>query len=501
MSNADQAYHGDEIAIVGMAGRFPGANNLDAFWQNLRDGVESITFFSDQDVLESGVDPALLDNPCYVRAKGILDDIAGFDAALFGYTPREAEIMDPQQRLFLECAWQALEHAGYLSDASTARIGVFAGTTMSSYALNLYLSSEIVERVGPFQIGLGNDKDYLPTRVSYKLNLKGPSVTVQTACSSSLVAVHLACQSLLNGECEIALAGGASITVPHKAGYLYQEGGIASPDGHCRAFDANAQGTVGGNGMGVVVLKPLAAALDDGDSIHAVIKGSAINNDGAMKAGYTAPSVQGQAEVIAEALTVARVEPESIGYIEAHGTGTPVGDPIELTALARVFQGKTGRRQFCGIGSVKSNIGHLDAAAGVAGLIKTALALKHRVLPPSLHFEQPNPNADLANSPFYVVDRLVQWTASDTPRRAGVSSFGIGGTNAHVVLEEAPQIAPSGAARPWHLLTLSAKTGSALDTATSDLLAYLRQHPAANLADIAYTLQVGRKTLPYRRAL
>jgi acyl transferase domain-containing protein len=500
MSNAEQMYHGDEIAIIGLAGRFPGARTLEAFWHNLRHGVESISFFSEQELLEAGVDPALLKHPCYVKAKGVLDDVAGFDAAFFGYTPREAEIMDPQQRLFLECAAAALEHAGYLSD-SAAPVGVFAGASMSTYALGLYLNSEIVERVGTFQIGLGNDKDYLPTRVSYKLNLKGPSVSVQSACSSSLVAVHLACQSLLNGECAVALAGGVSITLPNKAGYLYQEGGIASPDGHCRAFDANAQGTVGGNGVAVVALKLLTTALEDGDTIHAVIKGSAINNDGALKAGYTAPSVQGQAEVIAEALTMARVEPESISYIEAHGTATPVGDPIELAALARVFQETSGRKQFCGIGSVKSNIGHLDAAAGVTGLIKTVLALQHRELPPSLHFEQPNPNAELGNSPFYVVDKLMAWPAGDGPRRAGVSSFGIGGTNAHVILEEAPATEPGDPGRTWQLLTLSAKTGSALDAATANLLADLRQHPDVDLADVAYTLQVGRKTLSHRRTL
>ncbi|RMF30773.1 MAG: polyketide synthase, partial [Chloroflexi bacterium] len=416
-----------EIAIIGMAGRFPGARNLDEFWQNLRDGVESITFFTDEEAIAAGVDPALVKNPHYVKANGVLEDVELFDAAFFGFNPREAEIMDPQHRLFLECAWEALENAGYDPETFDGLIGVYAGASLSTYLLfHLLPNREVVESVHSDQIAIGNGRDYLPTRVSYKLNLRGPSVNVQTACSTSLVAVHLACQALLNYECDIALAGGVSVDVPQKRGYLYLEGGISSPDGHCRAFDARAQGTVGGNGVGIVVLKRLEDALADGDTIHAVIKGSAINNDGSLKVGYTAPSVEGQAEVIATAQALAGVDPETITYIEAHGTGTALGDPIEIAALTQVFRAGTQARGFCAIGSVKTNIGHLDAAAGVAGLIKTVLALKHRMIPPSLNFERPNPQIDFEHSPFYVNTRLREWEppAEGIPRRAGVSSFG-----------------------------------------------------------------------------
>ena len=500
MSNAESIYHGDEIAIIGMSGRFPGAGTIDAFWRNLCDGVESIAFFSDQELLAAGVDPALLDNPNYVKAGGALEDIALFDAAFFGFTPREAEVLDPQQRLFLECAWQALEHAGYDPETYAGRIGVYASVSLNNYVFNLFAHRELVSAVGIFQIGLGNDKDHLPTHVSYKLNLKGPSVNVQTACSSSLVAVHMACQSVLNGECEMALAGGVSASAAQKHGYLHREGGISSPDGHCRAFDAQARGTVSGSGLGIVVLKRLEDALADGDCIHAIVKGSAINNDGGSKVGYTAPSMLGQAEAIAEALAIARVEPQTIGYVETHGTATPLGDPIEIAALTRAFGGAE-RPGTCAIGSVKTNIGHLDAAAGVTGLIKTVLALEHAMLPPSLHFEQPNPQIDFANSPFYVNTTLSRWAAGETPRRAGVSSFGIGGTNAHVVLEEAPPAEATGPSRPWQLLVLSAKTPAALDAATANLIAHLRQHPDLSLADLAYTLQVGRTAFDHRRML
>ena len=501
MRNVDAHYHGDEIAIIGMSGRFPGASDIDAFWRNLCAGVESIASLSDQELLDAGVDPLLLSNPQYVRASAFLEDIEWFDAALFGFNPREAEIMDPQQRLFLECAWEALEHAGYDPQIYRGRIGVYASVSTNSYLFNLYSNPELVRLVSHFQIGLGNNKDHLTTRVSYKLNLRGPSVNVQTACSSSLVATHLACQSLLNGECEIALAGGVCINLPQKRGYIYQEGGIDSPDGHCRAFDAAAQGTVGGNGVGIVVLKRLADALADRDCIHALIKGSAINNDGSSKAGYTAPSIPAQAEVIAAALAVARVSPETIGYVEAHGTATPLGDPIEIAALTKVFRASTQRSGFCAIGAVKTNIGHLDAAAGVAGLIKTALTLKHGLIPPSLHYEQPNPRIDFASSPFSVNTTLTEWKTDDTPRRAGISSFGIGGTNAHVILEAPPVVEAGGASRPWQVLALSARTGSALDAATAKLAAHLRCHPDLNLADVAYTLQIGRQSFTHRRAL
>jgi acyl transferase domain-containing protein/acyl carrier protein len=495
-------YNGLEIAVIGMAGRFPGARNIGEFWRNLRDGVESIAFFSDAELAASGIDPTELSDPNYVKAKGVLKDAELFDASFFGFTPREAELMDPQHRLFLECAWEALEHAGYAAEQYQGSIGVYAGAGVNTYLLhNLYPNGDLIRSVAGLQLTIGNDKDHLATRVSYKFNLKGPSVVVQTACSTSLVAVHLACQSLLTGECKVALAGGVSIRLPQQAGYVYQEGGISSPDGHCRAFDAKAQGTLGGNGVGIVVLKRLQDALADGDCIHAVIKGSAINNDGSSKVGYTAPSVEGQAQVIARALAMADIDPATVSYIEAHGTGTALGDPIEIAALTQAFRVRTETQGFCAIGSVKTNIGHLDAAAGVAGLIKTVLALTHKVIPPSLHFEQPNPQIDFANSPFYVNAKLAAWPASQHPRRAGVTSLGMGGTNAHVVLEEAPPTAAPERSRPWQLLVLSAKTPSALETATAQLAEHFKQHPEVNLADVAYTLQMGRKAFSHRRML
>ncbi len=491
-------WSGLEIAVIGMAGRFPGASNIEEFWGNLCAGVEGVSFFSEEEGLAAGVDPALLKAPNYVNAAAVLDGIELFDAHFFGFNPREAEVIDPQQRLFLECAVTALEHAGY---APGGLIGVYAGVGKNTYVLNnLLTNGALLASVGGFQAEIANDKDFLATRVSYKLNLEGPSLTVQTACSTSLVAVHLACQGLLSGDCHIALAGGVRITVPQKAGYFYQEGGILSPDGHCRAYDAGARGTVSGNGVGIVVLKRLEDALADGDTIHAIIKGSAINNDGGHKAGYTAPRVDGQAKAIRSAQLMAQVDAETIGYIEGHGTGTPLGDPIELAALTQVFAAQTDKKGFCAIGSVKTNIGHLDAASGVAGLIKAVLALEHKLLPPSLHFEQPNPSFDFANSPFYVAARLREWHVERGPRRAGVSSFGIGGTNAHVVLEEAPSLPFSEPARPWQVLTLSAKTASALETMTDNLAAYLRGN-SPNLADIAYTLQIGRRAFEHRRML
>ncbi len=507
MDNSDTYELEEEsVAIIGLSGRFPGAKNIDEFWHNLKNGVESITFFSDQELLSSGLDPAVLADTNYVKAKGILDNVAEFDAAFFDFNPKEAEIIDPQQRLFLECAWEALENAGYDPKTYSGAIGVYGGVSRNSYLLeNLNANPELRKTVGGYQILTGNDKDFLCTRVSYKLNLSGPSVTVQTACSTSLVAVVMGCKSLLDYQCDMVLAGGVSISLPIKSGYLYQEGMIASPDGHCRAFDAKAQGTVGGNGVGIVVLKRLEDALNDGDTIHAVIKGAAINNDGALKIGYTAPSVDAQARVIVEALALADISPETISYVEAHGTATPLGDPVEIAALKQAYQAKTDKQGYCAIGSAKTNIGHLDAAAGVAGLIKTVLALKHQLLPPSLHFETPNPKLDLANSPFYVNAKLSEWETNAFPRRAGVSSFGIGGTNAHVVLEEAPKPASETEKpktnRPWQLLLLSAKTDTALETATTQLLEHLKQHPDLNLADVAYTYQVGRQVFDHCRML
>jgi len=485
-----------EIAIIGMSGRFPGAQDVDSFWQNLRNGIESITFFSDEELLAEGIDPALLNEPNYVKANGILEDIELFDAAFFGYSPGEAEILDPQQRLFLECAVGAIENAGYDVNRIKGQVGVFAGISISDYLLNhIFSHQSLMESVGEFPLLLANDKDFLSTRISYKLNLTGPSINVQTACSTSLVAVHLASQSLRNGECDIALAGGVSIQTPQKVGYLYQPDMIVSPDGHCRAFDAKAQGTIGGSGVGIVVLKRLDQALADGDYIHAVIKGSAINNDGALKVGYTAPSVDGQAAAIAEAMR--EVDPETITYIETHGTGTTLGDPIEVAAMTQAYQQRTQKKGFCAIGAVKTNVGHLNAAAGVTGLIKSVLALKHKMLPPSLYFEQPNPKIDFANSPFFVNNTLSEWK-SDGVHRCGVSAFGMGGTNAHVVLEEAPPREPASPGRAWQLLTLSAKTDSALKAAAMNLAIYLKEHPEINFADVAYTLQVGRQTFKHR---
>ncbi len=490
------------IAVIGLTGRFPGAPNIEALWKNLCDGVESISRFSDQDLERAGVDPALLNHPDYVKAGAVLEGIEQFDASFFGFYPKEAEILNPQHRLFLECAWEVLEQAGYVPDHYPGRIGVYAGAGSNDYISGFHATHGSANAMDGFQVSVGNEKDFLATQVAYKLNLTGPSVAVQTACSTSLVAVHLACQSLLNHECDMALAGGVTINTSQQEGYLYVEGGIASPDGHCRAFDANAQGTVGGNGVGIVVLKRFADALADGDTILAVIKGTAINNDGAMKVGFTAPSLEGQAEVITDALAMADVDPETITYIETHGTGTALGDPIEIGALTHAFRAVTEKTGFCKIGAIKTNLGHLDTAAGVAGLIKTVLALHHKTLPPTLHFEAPNPKIDFANSPFVVNTATTAWETNGGPRRAGVSSFGIGGTNAHAILEEAPVALASGSSsRPWQLLLLSARTSTALETMTGNLRTHLQQHPELSLADVAYTLQVGRKRFDHGRLL
>ncbi|MDZ7969674.1 MAG: SDR family NAD(P)-dependent oxidoreductase [Nostoc sp. DedSLP03] len=501
ISTVPSSTNGSEIAIIGLTGRFPGAKNIDEFWRNIQNGVESISFFSDEELLSSGISSSILNDPNYVKAHAILEDAELFDAAFFGFNPREAEITDPQHRLFLECAWTALESAGYDSQTYQGAVGVYGGSSLSSYLLNIYLNQNIINSIDPQQLTIAANKDYLTTRVSYKLNLEGPSYAVQTACSTSLVAVHLACQSLLNGECDMALAGGVAVSATRKTGYMYTEGGIASPDGHCRTFDARAKGSVGGEGVCIVVLKRLEDALSDRDTIHAVIKGSAINNDGSLKVSYTAPRIDSQAKVIRTAQVIAEVEPETITYIEAHGTGTVLGDPIEIAALTQAFRSSTQDIGFCAIGSVKTNIGHLDTAAGVTGLIKTVLALKHKQIPPSLHFTSPNPEIDFANSPFYVNTTLSEWQTNGTPRRAGVSSFGLGGTNAHLILEEAPVLEASSSSRPWQLLILSAKTDSALETATTNLINHFQEHPDSNLADVAYTLQVGRRTFDYRRTV
>ena len=486
MSEGTNHSTGLEIAVIGMAGRFPGATSIREYWSNLVAGKETLSALDEDHLREQGVEESVLNDSNYVKVGGLLSDSDHFDAGFFGFSPREAEILDPQQRLFLECAWEALETAGYDSNRYPHPIGVFGGAGMNGYLLNLYSNPNIRTSTSPYELYVGNDKDFLTTRVSYKLNLRGPSMSIQTACSSSLVAVHTACQALISGECDMALAGG--VAVSKQIGYRAQEGGIYSPDGHCRPFDAKANGTVGGNGVGLVVLKRLDDALSDGDSIDAVIKGSAVTNDGAHKVSYTAPQVDSQATVIRNALAIAEVDANTITYIEAHGTGTLMGDPIELAALTQAFRTHTDRRQFCALGSVKSNIGHLDAAAGIAGLIKTILALKHQQIPASMHFENPNPAIDFESSPFVVNARLTDWSALALPRRAGVSSFGIGGTNVHVILEEAPKETERPLIELPVILPLSAKSGSALREKISQLAEHLQDEQAARLEDVAHTL-------------
>lgn len=495
MSNRE--YNGCEIAIIGLSGRFPGAGDIRSYWRNLKDGVISIRLLTDEELLSGGVDHRLLRKTDYVKVSYMMDGIELFDASFFGYTPREAALMDPQHRIFLECAWEALEAAGYTSDKTDERIGVFASATTNTYLLyNLFSNPELLTQLDTLQIDVSNGNDFLATRVSYKLNLTGPSCTVQAACSSSLVAVHLACQSLLDQESDIALAGGIAIDVRQQLGYQYSDGSIVSPDGCCRAFDAAANGTVFGSGAGIVVLRRLEDALAKGDTIFAIIKGSAMNNDGADKVGYTAPGVDGQAAVIAEALSVAGCGAETISYVETHGTGTKMGDPVEIRALSKAFHTPAALKNFCAIGSVKTQIGHLAGAAGISSLIKTVLALHHRQIPASLNFNEPNPEIDFANSPFFVNTELKEWNRP--LRRAGVSSFGVGGTNVHLVLEEAPEVTVIDSVRNYHLLLLSAKTESALTRAGNALAESLRQDNGLDPADVAYTLQVGRKDFDHR---
>ncbi|MCG8634487.1 MAG: alpha/beta fold hydrolase [Desulfobacterales bacterium] len=498
----------DAIAVIGMAGRFPGARNTEELWQNLRDGVCSIVFFSDEEALESGLDPAFLENPDFVKAYGVLNGIELFDAKFFNMSPREARILDPQHRVFLECAWEAMENAGYVSDNYDGRVGVYAGTGLSTYLLRNLMPSNIFTYVSAerLEMAITNQKDLMPMRASYELNLTGPSINVNTTCSTSLVATHLACQSLKTYECDMALAGGVFVRVPQKEGYLYQEGTVYSDDGYIRAFDAKAKGIVIGSGGGVVVLKRLENALSDGDSINAIILSTAVNNDGATKLGYTAPGVEGQEKATVEAISFADIPSDTITYVEAHGTGTALGDPVEFESLTRSFRATAEDREnlekgYCAIGSVKTNLGHTNHGAGVSGLIKTVMSLKNRMIPGSLHFEEPNPKMDFENSPFYVNTSLKEWETNGIPRRALVNSFGIGGTNAHVVLEEAPDLPPSGPSRPWQLLTLSARTLSALETMTENLAAHLGKNPDLNLADAACTLKLGRKAMPCRRSV
>ncbi|HEV3169851.1 MAG TPA: SDR family NAD(P)-dependent oxidoreductase, partial [Actinocrinis sp.] len=491
------------IAIVGMAGRFPGAGDVGAFWRNLCEGVESITFFEPQELIEAGVEPEVVNHPAYVPARAVLDDVAGFDAGFFGISPRMAALTDPQQRLFLEVCWETLEQAGYCRPEHRGRVGVYGGTHISTYLLGI--RERLGEDVSQFEIAMGNEKDALTTTVSYLFDLHGPSVAVQTFCSTSLVATHLAVRALRGGECEMALAGGVSIRVPDKRGHLYEEGGMESPDGHVRTFDAKARGAMFGDGCAVVLLKRLSDALRDGDHIWGVIRGTAMNNDGGLKVGYTAPSLVGQAKAVAEAMADAGVRAEQVGYVEAHGSGTRLGDPIEVAALTRAF-GPTPTRQYCPIGSVKTNVGHLDRAAGATGLIKTAMVVREGLIPPTLHFTAPNPEIDFAGSPFYVNARLQPWAApAGQPRIAGLNSLGMGGTNVHVVVEEPPrrQSGPPAdpvASRRYQVLPVSARSEAAAEDSCRRLGDHLAAQPGTRLADVAYTLQVGRKTFEHRRA-
>lgn len=496
----------DAVAIIGMAGRFPGANNIKQFWKNISEGKESITFFSDEELKAGGISLSEINDPSYVKARGLIKDIDKFDAKFFNILPVDAVVLDPQNRIILECAWSALEDAGYASEEKAGRVGVFTGCGFNTYYPKIILNNpEFAKSVGDINAALGNGNDYFSTRISYKLNLTGPSITVQTACSSSLVAIWLAYNNLINYQCDMAIAGGASAFFPIQSGYQYKKEFILSADGHCRALDAKGTGTVFGMGVGVVILKRLSDAIHDRDHIYAVIRGAAVNNDGITKVGFTAPNQTGQAEVIEEALTLAQINSSSIGYIEAHATGTPIGDPIEIAALTEIFSKENNEKNFCALGTLKSNIGHLDAAAGVAGLIKAALVLQNKKIPPAINFTEPNPKINFSDSPFYVPTKLEEWESG--PRRAGVSSFGVGGTNAHVILEEAPtpDPRPSGAQlKPYYLITLSARSDKALEQRLLDLEHWLKNKINENsflLEDLSFTLNLGRKHFEKRIAL
>ena len=479
------------IAVTGLAGRFPGAQDPYALWANLRHGVTSITAFPDAPTRVPG----------YLPAFGALNGADAFDANFFGCTPREALLIDPQQRLFLECCWEALEDAGCDATAPPGSVGVFAGGSTTLYRETLLRHPEATGRVSDLELRLATDVDFLTTRVAHRLGLDGPAVTVQTACSTSLVAVHTAAQALLAGECDLALAGGACVDVPIRHSD-YVPGGVVSPDGHCRAFDAQARGTVMGNAVGVVVLRPLRAALAAGDHVHAVLLATAVNNDGARKPNYMAPSVAGQRDAVRTTHVVADIAPDTIGYVEAHGTGTVLGDQIEIAALTEAFRDGTDERGFCRLGSVKSVIGHTDAAAGVAGLIKGVLCVEHGVIPPTPHLTEPHPQLRLDGSPFVIDGALTRWEPADGPRRAGVSSFGIGGTNAHAIVEQPPRAdrSPRTSGRP-ELLVVSARTREELERARGRLADHLDSHPDTPLSDVAWTLQTGRADFPHRASL
>ncbi|GIH95238.1 SDR family NAD(P)-dependent oxidoreductase [Planobispora siamensis] len=488
-----------DIAIIGMAGRFPGATDIETFWRNISTGVESFTEFSDDDLLAAGVSPATFQQPNYVRMRPILDDIRGFDAAFFGYNPREATLADPQQRIFLECVWEVLESSGYAVPEGRGSVGVFAGMNISGYLLTRLMAFQM--GIDTSALMIGNDKDALATNVAFRFDLDGPALSVQTFCSTSLVAVHLAGESLRRGECRMALAGGVSVRIPDRTGYLWEEGGQESPDGHVRTFDAEGRGSMFGDGAAVVLLKRLKDAVADRDTVHAVIRASAVNNDGAMKFSYLAPSIDGQRRCVSAALARAGVSPDDVSYVEAHGTATEVGDPMEVAALTRAF-GATERKQYCVLGSIKPNVGHLDRASGVTGLIKVVQSLRNELIPGTLHYRSPNPEIDFDNSPFRVTAEPTPWPRTpDKPRIAGISSLGMGGTNAHAIVTEAPLPAPRGTrSRRWQILPVSARSQAAAEQSCARLAAHLAKSPD-DLGDVAYTLQAGRKLYGHRRVV
>lgn len=501
MTTSERTNPANHIAIIGMACRLPGATDVGQYWRNLLDGVESLTTFTDEQLLAAGVAPELVRSPHYVRSRGIIDGADQFDAAFFGFTPREAELLDPQHRVFLECAWHALEDAGYDPQQTAERIGVFGGNGTNWHLGEVERHPDVRKFSSPAAVVTSNDKDYLTTRVSYKLNLTGPSVNVQSACSTSMVATMLGMNSLLSHQCDMALVGGVTVETPEHKGYLYQDGGMESPDGRCRPFDAAAHGTVFSRGAGVLLLKRLEDAQRDRDHVYAVILDGAVNNDGNDKVGFTAPSVNGQVEVAIEAMERAGVSARSLSFVEAHGTATSLGDPIEVASLSQAFRGYTGERQFCALGSVKGNIGHTDVASGAASLIKVALALKHGTLPASLNYATPNPKIDFPASPFFVNTGRRTLARDGGPLRALINSFGVGGTNACAILQEPPVRPASAVRRPDNVLLLSARTPAALDAATERLRTHLERHPGLDVHDAAYTCQVGRRHFGQRRAI
>ena len=490
-----------DIAVVGMNCRFPDAGNIEAYWENLKKGVESVHSISDEELLQAGISQDTINNSNYVKAGSFIEDYDKFAASFFGYSARESALMDPQQRIFLELCWHAMEKAGYDAEKFTGIIGVFAGESYNSYLLNNVIKGRSTpNNVDNFFVQILNDKDNLATRIAYKLNLNGPAITIQTSCSTSLVAVHLACQSLLNRECDVALAGGVTVRSPHKAGYFYQDELIFSKDGHCRPFDADASGTIFGSGAGVVILKRLEDAVADGDIIHAIVKASAINNDGAEKVGYTAPGRKGQEAVLTSALALANIPKESITAIETHGTGTLLGDPIEFDSLYKVY-GSNDVNHKIALGSVKSNLGHLESAAGIASFIKMVLCLENKTLVPSLNFKKQNPHIHMENSPFYVNVDVKEWkTTRNTSRRCAISALGIGGTNAHVILEEGFPISKKAEVRPTELVLLSAHTETALNKISDNLVEFMKKNPDSNFSAIAHTLRMGRREFNFRRA-